>query len=578
MKSFVKPLAFAALLASSLFLASCGEKKAEDTAQQAPAAQEQQQYDAAFFARQSYEDTPSHMGWPEGTVLADEQVLNINNGSDPETIDPSFAHWSDSFGFIRITFDTLVRQARDGAYLPSAAESWETSEDGLTWTFHLRKDAKWHDGVPVTAKDFVYSWQRLVDPKNATPYADYPVLMNVKNAQETITGAVPPSELGVRAVDDYTFEVTLTQPTPWLTQMLTLGVTAPLRQDIIEKFGDAWTQPGNYVGNGPFKLTTYNFKENMVFEKDPNYWNAANVALQTINVEFIADPNSTYLGYLSGKYATVGLKAQQVEAAKKERPEELYTYKRNSIYYYTFNPKTVSDVRVRKAFALLYDREKLYRQVLQRHVPAYKYIPDGIYEGDKIREYDWVKLSQEERNELGLKLLAEAGYSKENPLKLVEPVQIGGDEAANIAFINILKDNSQGIIQIEQKKLEGKAYYEFLNSGNYDLASSGWNPDYDHVSTFTSIFTCDNANNRLKYCNPEFDALLVQASHESDSEKRKDLYAQAVDILQNDYVMVNDIYPEAFLLKSPALGGYNKDSNSRSFADYYFIAGKSIKK
>lgn len=578
MKSFVKPLAFAALLASSLFLASCGDKKAEDTAQQAPAAQEQQQYDDAFYARKSYEDTPSHMGWPEGTELAEVQEVFLNNGSDPETLDPSFAHWSDSFDMIRVMFDTLVRQSRDGTYLPSAAESWETSADGLTWTFHLRKEAKWHDGVPVTAKDFVYSWQRLVDPKNATPYADYPVLMNVKNAQEVVAGNAPVTDLGVRAVDDYTFEISLSQPTPWLAQMLTLGVTAPLRQDVIEKYGDDWTRAGNLVGNGPFKLASYTFKELLVMEKDPEYWNAANVALNKIKVEFIADSNSTYLGYLSGKYNTVGLRAQQVEAAKKERPEELYTYSRPSIFYYTFNPERVPDVRARKAFALLFDREKLYRQVIKRHIPAYKYIPNGVFEGDKVREYDWVNLSQEERNELGLKLLAEAGYSQEHPLKLELPISIGGDEAMNIAFTNILKENSQGIIQIETKRLEGKAYYDFLKSRNYDLSSSGWNPDYDHVSTFTSIFTCDNANNRLKYCNPKYDELLAQAARETDSEKRKELYADAVDILQNDYVMVNDLYLQGFVLKSPALGGYNKDANGRSFADYYLIAGKSIKK
>lgn len=569
MKNLFKPLALTSMLALSFMLASCGDKPAEQANNQ-PAA-EQQASTEVDFNRQSYEDTPSHVGWPEGTKLAADQVLRYNNISDPDTIDPSLATYADSFSIINVTFDTLVRKARDNSYIPSAATSWETSADGLTWTFHLRPEAKWQDGQPVTAKDFVYSWQRLVDPKTGAGYANYLELMHVKNAAEIVAGQADPSTLGVRAVDDYTFEITLTQPTSWLEQMVSLGVTAPLRQDIIEKYGDAWTKAGNYVGNGPFKLTEYRFKEIMKLEKVADYWGANDIALTGIEVEFISDSNSIYLGYLSGKYNIAGLKYQQYEAAAKERPQELYTYKEPVIWYYAVNPERVADPEVRKAFSQLLDRETIFRKSLKRHIPAYKVIPEGTNDSDLVQEYDWKGQAQEELDKQALEALAKAGYTAENPLKLSFPTTTTKDNPLFIAMSNLVKERTAGVVVIDPVILEGKAYYDFLKSRNFDFMLSGWNPDYDHISTFTAIWKCNDPNNHVKYCNPKYDELIDKADVTTDDQARKQLYADAVQILQNDYSIIPLYFQEGFLLKQPYLGGFNKDNNNRNFRDYYFI-------
>lgn len=567
-------------LATALFLTSCGDNK---TAEQKPATEQTaSQLDPKYAERDNagallYRpllSTPSHLGVPEGVELDDEQVYRVNNYEDPETIDPSLSHYSDSFQLVSLSFDTLARQSRDGDYIPLAAESWETSEDGLVWTFHLRKEAKWQDGVPVTAKDFVYSWKRLMDPATAAPYAGYLALMGVKNAQKVLEKQATLDDLGLRAVDDYTLEVTLERKTPWLVQMLSLGVLVPLREDVITKYGNEWTKPENYVGNGAYRLKTYRLKDTMVYEKVADYWGANNVTLTRIEYDFRSDPNSGYLGYREGRYMTGGVIGSLVEEAAKSEPDNFYVTTNDTTYYFLFVPERVSDPKIRRAFALALDRETVYEKVLKINTPSYQFVPSSVNEAQYVKPVDYKAMSFEERVAEAQRLLTEAGYSKDKPLKLKFPTSDVSKNKTFIAINNRLKENTNGMLELDPVIYEGKAYYDFLKSNQYDLRITGWGPDYDHISTYTSIFTCTNPNNIVKYCNKDYDALLDKAVLTDDADERAKLYGQAVDLLQSDNVMVPLFYPKSYFLLNPRMQGYNKDLKQRYFQDYFFVKVK----
>ncbi|RIY35719.1 peptide ABC transporter substrate-binding protein [Psittacicella gerlachiana] len=516
---------------------------------------------------------------PKGTVLAEKQELNYNYGSSPETIDPTLSQYSDSFAVNRILFDTLVRQNSNGDYVGQAAESWEVSEDGLTWTFHLRKNAKWSDGKPVVAKDFVYSWQRLTDPKTGAGYGDYLSTANVVNAKEAFEGKVPLTELGVSAPDDYTLVVKLTQPTPWLAQMVTLGVLSPLRQDVLEKHGEKWTAVGNIVTNGPFLLTQNRLNDTMDFVKNPDHWDAANTVITKIHFDFINNPLTSYYKYLTGEYPTTGIPTQFKKQVLAERPEELIQIQTLSTTYFKVNVERVPDVRVRKAIALLIDRKTFTERILGGDTPTAQLTPPLIKDGQKVTQAYWLNRPHKENVAEAIQLLTEAGYTKEKPFTITY-LMSGGSESNKyyVAISGMLKQATNGLIDIKQEVVESRTWMQRVSTEkDYELAMSGWNADYDQASTFFNIYTCNSPINDVNYCNPEYDRLLDLANRSQDAEERAELYRQINDIIVNDYPIIPLFNTDFLALKSPALGGYNPKNDVRYFNDYYFIAGKKTK-
>ncbi|WP_222987467.1 ABC transporter substrate-binding protein [Psittacicella hinzii] len=517
---------------------------------------------------------------PKGTVLAEKQELNYNYVSSPDTIDPTLSQYSNSFSVNRMLFDTLVRQNSHGDYVGQAAKSWEVSEDGLTWTFHLREDAKWSDGQPVKAKDFVYSWQRLTDPKTAAAYGDYLVTANVANAKEVFEGKAPVTELGVSAPDDYTLVVKLTQPTPWLSQMVTLGVLSPLRQDVLEKFGDNWTGVDNIVTNGPFLLKVNRLNDTMDFERNPNHWDAANTVITKVHFDFIQNPLTGYYKYLTGEYPTTGIPTQFKKKVLEERPEELITIQTLSTSYFKVNNKRVTDPRVRKAIALLVNRNVLTEKILGGHKPTSQFTPPLIKDGQYVKQAYWLNRPHEENVAEAIELLKEAGYTKEKPYELTYLMMSGSlENKIYVALAGMIKQGSGGLIDFKQEVLESKAWVQRVSGErDYDITTSGWNADYDQASTFFNLFSCNSSINDILYCNPEYDRVLDEANRTQDAEKRAQLYAQLNDIIVGqDYAVIPLYNTDVLALKSPALQGYNEKNDVRYFNDYYFVAGKKVK-
>lgn len=219
---------------------------------------------------------------PAGVQLAEKQTLVRNSGAEPQSLDPNKIEGVPEANISRDLFEGLLNTSpKDGHPIPGVAESWD-NKDFKVWTFHLRKDAKWSNGEPVTAQDFVYSWQRLVDPKTASPYASYPQYGHIVNVDEIIDGKKAPSELGVKAIDDHTLEVTLSEPVPYFYKLLVNPAMSPVYKPAIEKFGEKWTQPGNIVTNGAYTLKDWVVNERIVMERNPHYWDNAKTVINTV--------------------------------------------------------------------------------------------------------------------------------------------------------------------------------------------------------------------------------------------------------------------------------------------------------
>lgn len=506
---------------------------------------------------------------PEGVTLAKEQVLRLNT-LYPSTIDPNLASWSEEFTYVRNIFSPLARQGFDGIYHGEMAESWSVSEDGLTWTFKLR-DAKWSDGVPVRAQDFEYSWKRLTDPKTAAQYGDYLSLMNVVNAEAVFKGEKPVEELGVKALDDKTFEVKLVRPTPWLLQMSSLNVLAPVRQDVVEKYGKDWTKVGNLVTNGAYNITRNELNDVIVMSKSETYWDAANTTVTEIETKFIQQPTASYFGFLAGDFTFAGIPPTFKDKAQKELPDALLKWKSFGVSWLEISVPKVPDVRVRKAIALLVDRKTYTDKILRFGIPTTRVTPDNIIEGQYIEEQPWFSQSMAERRKEAIALLTEAGYTKEKPFEFVYTTGDIQNNKFYIALRSWLEKETGNLIKVTPRILEGKVSQEALQSGDYDIASRGWNADYNHVSTFLNTFTCSSVINSTKFCDKEYDALLTKATTLTDPEERAKVYAEAAKRVMDAYVWIPYLRSGGISLKAPNLFGFNINNEDRYFQDYYFV-------
>lgn len=356
---------------------------------------------------------------PAGTELAPKQELVKGNGAELQSLDPHKIEGVPESNANRDVLEGLIISDVQGHPIPGVAESWD-NKDGKVWTFHLRKDAKWSNGEPLTAQDFVYSWQRLADPKTASPYASYLQYGHLLNVDDIISGKKKPDQLGVKALDEHTLEVTLSEPVPYFFKLLIHPSMSPVNKAAIEKFGDKWTQPENWVGNGAFKLSQWVVNERLVLVRNTNYWDNANTKLDKVTFLPISSEVTDVNRYRSGGSDMTynNMPIELFQKLKKEIPTEVHVDPYLCTYYYEINNQKppFNDPRVRAALKLGVDRDIIVNKVKnQGDLPAYGYTPpytDGI----KLTPPEWFTWSQEKRNEEAKKLLAEAGYTADKPL------------------------------------------------------------------------------------------------------------------------------------------------------------------
>ncbi|APZ06722.1 MULTISPECIES: oligopeptide ABC transporter substrate-binding protein OppA [Kosakonia] len=495
---------------------------------------------------------------PAGVQLAEKQTLVRNNGAEVQSLDPHKIEGVPESNVSRDLFEGLLISDVEGHPTAGVAEKWE-NKDFKVWTFHLRKNAKWSDGTPVTAHDFVYSWQRLADPKTASPYASYLQYGHIANIDDVIAGKKPTSELGVKAIDDNTFEVTLSEPVPYFYKLLVHPSVSAVPKAAIEKFGDKWTQPANIVTNGAYKLKDWVVNERIVLERNTNYWDndktvITQVTYLPISAE-VTDVNRYRSGEIDMTYNNMPIELFQ--KLKKEIPKEVHVDPYLCTYYYEINNQKApfTDVRVRTALKLALDRDIIVNKVKnQGDLPAYSYTPPYT-DGAKLTEPAWFKMTQEQRNAEAKKLLAEAGYTADKPLSFSLLYNTSDlHKKLAIAVASIWKKNLGANVKLENQ--EWKTFLDTRHQGTFDVARAGWCADYNEPTSFLNTMLSDSSNNTAHYKSPAFDKLIGDTLKVTDEAQRAELYSKAEQQLDKDSAIVPVYYYVNARLVKPWVGGY----------------------
>ena len=495
---------------------------------------------------------------PAGVQLAEKQTLVRNNGAEVQSLDPHKIEGVPESNVNRDLFEGLLVTDVEGHPAPGVAEKWE-NKDFKVWTFHLRKDAKWSDGTPVTAEDFVYSWQRLANPNTASPYASYLQYGHIANIDDIIAGKKPVTDLGVKAIDANTFEVTLSEPVPYFYKLLVHPSVSPVPKSAVEKFGEKWTQPANIVTNGAYKLKDWVVNERMVLERNPQYWDNAKTVINQVTYLPISSEVTDVNRYRSGEIDMTynNMPIELFQKLKKEIPKEVHVDPYLCTYYYEINNQKApfTDVRVRTALKLALDRDIIVNKVKnQGDLPAYSYTPPYT-DGMKLVEPEWFKWSQEKRNEEAKKLLAEAGYTADKPLTFNLLYNTSDlHKKLAIAVASIWKKNLGANVKLENQ--EWKTFLDTRHQGTFDVARAGWCADYNEPTSFLNTMLSDSSNNTAHYKSPAFDKIIGDTLKVTDDAQRAELYAKSEEQLDKDSAIVPVYYYVNARLVKPWVGGY----------------------
>ena len=490
----------------------------------------------------------------------ENQIFHFGNGTEPQGLDPHIVTGVPENHLLTALCEGLtIYNPKGGPQLPGVAESWDISPDGLIYTFKLNKDAKWSNGDSVTADDFVWSWKRILTASLGSQYPD--MLYYVKNAESYHLGEIDDfSKVGVKAIDDSTLEVELRSPTSFFIKLLHHYSTYPVHKETVLKFGPIddrygeWTRPGNFVCNGPFQLKTWELNNKIVVEKNPHYYDASMVRLNEIHYYPVSNVMTEDRMFRAGQlHLTSSMPTQKCPIYIEEKNPNLKIDPYMGTYFYRINTEneTLSDVRVRKALAYSIDRQLLVDKVTQcGQIPAYSFTPPGSngYQPSTQIPYDPVLAKQ---------LLAEAGYSSDNPFPKLEILFNTNEGHRKVALaIQQMWQNELGI-QVELVNQDWKVYLSREMVGDFQISRAGWIGDYEDPNTFLDLMRPNRGNNKTGWENMDFDALVEEANSINDQEKRYELLNEAEKILiDNMPIIPLYTYVRVYQL-SPDVKGFN---------------------
>ena len=501
-----------------------------------------------------------------GIACAAEKSFVYNLRVEPRTIDPVLNNAVDGSNVIFNIFEGLVRIGLDDAPEPGHAESWEVSEDGLTWTFHLRKDLKWSDGVPMTAEHFRYGFLRLLDAENASPYAHYGFF--VKNGEAFYNGKAKAEDVGFEVVDNTTFVMKLEYQSPLLLDYMSYHIFYPARPEIVEKDPRGWTSKSDtIVCNGPFMLTDWQHNSEMTIKKNPHYWDAGNVKIDSVRMVMITDTNTALAAFKAGKIDFMKdppspLLPQLLKSGEAKVAPTLGT----SFSVFHVSKPPFDDVRVRKAFSLAVDRTALVEKVtMGGQKPAVAYIPYGIPGGTKEKDFraegkDFLPVKADV--ETAKKLLAEAGYpdGKGFP-KVSYKYNINPLNKAIAEALQAMWKQNLGV-EIELINEEWKVFIDTRAQHNFDLARHAYLVDFFDAGSLMELWLTGTYENYAEYSNPEYDKLVKATLSEMDPVKRIGYFHQAEEILMNDAVVLPlYFYATPYMVSSKVKGIYQSPRN-----------------
>ncbi len=498
----------------------------------------------------------------EATASTGEKILSVQVGPDPETIDPALNSAVDGGNMLLHSFECLLAVDENGQLVPGQAESWETSEDGLTWTFHLRDGLKWSDGSDLTANDFVYSWKRVCDPMVAAPYAET-VLSMVEGYDKAIEGDL--DALQVVAQDDNTLVVTLNAPCSYFGSLAAFATLSPVQEATVTANGDAWaTSAATYISNGPFYVSEWVPGSYIMMSKNPYYWNADAIKLDGIKWNLIEDSNAAYSAYQTGEVLMI----------KDVPTEEIPSLKDNAdfhvdpiigTYYISMNLErdAFKDARVRKALSLAIDRDYVANTLMQgTYSPADNFMGPGWIDMDGKQFKDnanggqsYIDVNNYEADlEEAKQLLADAGYPDGEGFPTI--TYTTNDAGYHKVVAEYVQQAwAQLGIDLQVDIVEWASFTPMRRNGDFDVARNGWVGDYSDPSNMLDLFLSTNGNNDGKFNNADYDAAIYRSRETLDPTERSKALHTAEDILMEETGCIPIAYYNDFWLQSDKITG-----------------------
>lgn len=508
---------------------------------------------------------------PPGTQLHASQTLIRNGGSEPESLDPALAESVGANNITRDLFEALTANNEHGKTVPGVAESWQQT-DTTTWVFKLRKNAKWSNGDPVTADDFVFGIRRFVDPKTASTYASTFGIF-LLNGPAVVKGSKPPADIGVKAIDKNTLEVKTAFPVTFLPELMSNNNLGPVHKASLEKYGKEWTKPGKMVSNGAFTLKEWQVNNRVVIEKNPQYWDAANVPLTKVTYLPIEDGHADIKLYESGENEWVyQLPPGSYEKYKVQYPKEIRNAPMIGLRYYSYQTQNpmFKDVRVRKALSMVIDRDILAQRVTaDGQAPAYSVMVAGT-NGADVTPYEWATWSMDKRVAEAKSLLQQAGVKPGSKFSFSYNTN---EYHKKMAVFAASEWKTKLGLNIETESMEFKVLLKKRHDGSFQMARNGWLADYNDATTFLALVRCDSDQNNNFNCNRQAEELINQGSLSTDPAKRRALLTQASKMIMEDYPIIPLLQYSLPRLVKAYVGGYSLQNAQDRFRskDLYII-------
>lgn len=492
-----------------------------------------------------------------GVALAAEQTFTYRVADDAPSIDPQLVEDVDGSSIARDLFEGLMNEDAEGDVIPGVATGYTVSDDGLVYTFTLRDNAKWSDGVQVTAQQFVDGIRRAADPATASEYAWYLEVAGLLNAGAVNKGEMPLEDLGVRAIDDLTLEITIDAPRPYFPQTTTFPTLYPVRLDVIAKYGNDWLTPENGVFNGAYVLESKIPQEKITRVRNDMYWDNANTILDRVTALVINDENAALTRYLAGEIDMTDIPAGQYPRLFAQYPDQAISFPNSCSYYYQFNfsdsgPEALKDQRVREALSLAVDRDIIVENVLAGGQRASYTFTHWAIPGWEVPAVPAAAMTQADRNARAVELLAEAGFGPDNPLTVELAYNTSDSHQAIAVAMAQMWKQTLGV----ESTLANQEWSTFLNARgnqNFQLARSAWCADYAEPSTYLDLLTTKSSYNDGKYSNAEVDALMQQAKL---AENPLALYQQVEVLAATDTAIIPIYHYASVRMMSPQLEGW----------------------
>jgi ABC-type oligopeptide transport system substrate-binding subunit len=501
-------------------------------------------------------------------------VLHRGLTSDPESVDPHKARSVQAGDVLRDIGEGLLTFSATGELIAGTADEWTVSDDGLTYTFHIRDNARWSNGEAVTAEHFAFSLRRLVDPETAAFYAQ--MLDDIVNAQDIIAGGAPPSQLGVEAIDDSTLVITLLRPTPYLLSLLTYPSTFPVHPGAIEKHGDAFTRPGNLLSNGAYKLDAWEPGSVLELSRNEQYWNNAQTAIDKVRHHILTQEMTELNRYRAGEiHITDNVPPDSFELVRDEYPDELHIAPYLGVYYYGFNltkPPFKDSPALREALSMAVDRDVLVASITGRgEAPAFSWVPPGV-DNYEPRRFSYADASQEQRNAQARRRLREAGYGEDNPLQ-IELRYNTSDTQQRIALA--VQSMWRDVLGVETTLINEEFQVLLANMRDREVTQvfrSSWIGDYNDANTFLSVMEGGSPSNMSGYENEEYDALMQQAAEQVDPKRRRYFLEEAERVLLADHPVIPLYFYVSKHLVSPDVVGWGDNVLDYHYSQHLSLA------